>query len=140
MPSFGQNCSTPWVVEATSSKYLKNISFSVNFHKFVIFFYFTVEFEKYRGGCVVCMDYFYYSNDNGNYLIYFSLRFSFENIAKVLFDKLRQFAEQKFSPSNGLLMGHSFGSQLSFEAGRQFKGKLGRIDGKKNYAYMCIEH
>lgn len=89
-----------------------------------------VEFEEYRGGCIVCMDYGKYAIVPKTPTGFMTLRSQFKMIADILFGKLKQFEKQKFLPSSGHLMSHSYGSHLSFEAGRKFDGNLGGIDGK----------
>lgn len=87
-----------------------------------------IEFRQYRGGCIICMDFYYYSQ-------YFTvegyayLRVYFDDISAQLLNKLQQLEQQNFPPSNGYLVGHSFGSQIIINAGRDFGGKVSGVDG-----------
>lgn len=86
------------------------------------------EFHKYRGGCIGCMDYYYYSWEwtiNG----YLSLRSHFDQISDVLLGTLNAFKQNGFSPDRGHMFSMSFGSQLAINAGRDFGGQIGSIDG-----------
>ena len=76
------------------------------------------------------MDYYYYASD-ASLSGYQKLRANFDPISNVLLAKLQQFARDGFQPNLGHLMGHSFGSQLIINAGRDFGGQLGGIDGNR---------
>lgn len=65
---------------------------------------------------------------------YFGLVGHFDGIAEVLANKLRQFQNQTFDPSNTFLFGFSFGAQLVLEASQRFGPKLiQQIDGYMIY-------
>ena len=74
------------------------------------------------------MDYSLYTSDFsiGGYE---NLVKKFDPISNVLLGKLHQFEHDGFDPSSGHLVGHSFGSQVIINAGRDFGGKLSGIDG-----------
>lgn len=73
----------------------------------------------------MCMDYYAFSSNR-----YFGLVANFDGIAEMLTDKLRQFRDQSFEPSNMFLFGFSFGGQVALEAGRRFGERLiQQIDG-----------
>ena len=91
------------------------------------------EFEIYRGGCIVCMDYNYWFQDI-NMLEYTALMSKFDLISNILLTKLKRFQTFGFLPSNGYMVGHSFGSQLAIDAGRNFNGSMSGIDG----CVVCI--
>ena len=86
-----------------------------------------IDLNKFRGGCIVCMDYTYYSmNPN-----YFLLVTQFDGITEVLTNKLRQFQRLNFDPNNTFLFGFSYGAQMALEAGRRFGPRtIQSIDGK----------
>lgn len=85
------------------------------------------DLNEFRGGCIVCMDYSYYSKVATE----IALRQQFDQIAKVLTLKLHQFKTQAFVPAQIYLFGSGFGGQLVIEAGRDFGTRLiGQIDGK----------
>lgn len=88
-----------------------------------------LEFTKYRGECIVCMNYYYYSHyaSLGGYI---KLKGNFDQISDVLVQKLQQFVDQNFDPSQGYLWSMSFGSQLAINAGRDFGGQMGNLDGR----------
>ena len=98
-----ESCTTPWVLSLLSN------------------------LTAYRGGCVMCMNYNNYSKSGD----YFGLVGRFQPIANVLSKKLQALNNYGFSYSNGYLFGFSFGSHLSFEAGRSLGNHaLDQIDGK----------
>lgn len=84
------------------------------------------------------MDYYTYSQDS-SLLGYVNLLDDFYNISAVLLKKLNQFETNGFDPANGFIFGFSFGSQLAVNAGRDFGGKLGAIDGKIYFLHYWIE-
>lgn len=101
------------------------------FHKF--FHIFTDLIQK-RGGCVICMDYFKYSNLEYGRLVRF-----FEPIAEILTGKLHHLEWQGFRPENGFMFGFSFGGQLVSEAGRRFgSNKIKSIDSKQSILMLSI--
>lgn len=74
------------------------------------------------------MDYYYYSSEwtiNG----YLSLRSRFDQISDVLLGTLNAFKQSGFAPKRGHMFSMSFGSQLAINAGRDFGGQIGSIDG-----------
>ncbi|KAJ6646793.1 Pancreatic lipase-related protein 2 [Pseudolycoriella hygida] len=73
----------------------------------------------YRHGCIVCMDYSYFSKSSN----YYSLVRNFNGIASVLANKLKYFQSISFDPDNMYLFGFSFGGQLVLESARRF-GKM----------------
>lgn len=79
------------------------------------------------------MDYYAYSQ-NSTLIGFFNLVSKFDSISDVLLKKLHQFVRDGFDPANGFVFGFSVGAQLAINAGRDFRGKLNAIDGKKLFA------
>lgn len=100
----------------------------------------SVELTEYRGGCIACMDYYAYAADS-SLVGYINLFNNFFSISNVLLKKLNQFESNGFDPANGFLFGFSFGSQMAYNAGRGFGGRLAAIDGKKKlFSYILTSH
>lgn len=79
-----------------------------------------------RGGCVIFMDYSYYSSFS-----YVNLRLQFKSIAEVLLNKLKQLESEGFDGNNGYGFGFSFGSRLMAEACANFGyQKMRSVDRK----------
>lgn len=76
-------------------------------------------FLKYRGGCVIFMDYSYYSYKQ-NLNNYFGLVKKFHFISDILLQKLIQMEANGFKANNGFMFGFSFGAQLVLDAARRF--------------------
>ncbi|GAB0096072.1 hypothetical protein DMENIID0001_115300 [Sergentomyia squamirostris] len=83
-----KNCSDPWVVGMVDM------------------------LTKHRGGCIICMDYSYYGN-NQNYAIVVA---QFPKIRDVLYDQMVNYGSYGFSPSNTYMYGHSYGAHLVLDA------------------------
>lgn len=90
-----------------------------------------LELTKYRGGCVICIDYSPYAKES-----YFRLMRNFSPIMTAITDKIKDLATQGFQPDkNGYIFGHSFGGQLASAIGRQFyEAQFKNIDSK----YICF--
>lgn len=87
----------------------------------------TLDFNKYRGGCVICMNYGYYAEHDD----YFTLVQNHKPISTVLSDTLLQLKQQNFQLGQTYIFGFSFGGPVSLQAGRNIGTKvLQQIDGK----------
>jgi hypothetical protein len=84
---------------------------------------------KYRGGCIMCMDYSKFSNTR-----YFRLLLHYPHILTVLRVKLVQLQLEKFLPSKGYIFGFSFGGQLAVHGSIRGFGfnRLAELDGIDN--------
>lgn len=84
---------------------------------------------KYRGGCVIFLNWGKYSDDlNYNLvaLVYW------RRIADVLTSKLKALEIEGVPSDNMYLYGHSLGARISIEAGLNFgKNKIAQIDGEQ---------
>ena len=85
----------------------------------------TVNLNKYRGGCVIVVDFFYYSSNTD----YFVLVKNFPGVSAVLFKKVNQILGEGFKASNGYIFGFSLGAQLVIDVGSKLNGAIARIDG-----------
>ena len=85
----------------------------------------TKNLNKYRGGCVIVIDFFYYSSS----ISYFVLVRNFPGISAVLLKKLNQMFKEGFKASNGYIFGFSLGAQLVIDVGMKLNGTVDRIDG-----------
>lgn len=66
---------------------------------------------------------------------YFVLVSKFEELSRVLVEKLHQLEAQGFNPDNLFMYGFSFGAQLAINAGNIYgENRIAEIDGK-----ICIE-
>jgi hypothetical protein len=82
----------------------------------------------HRGGCVIFMNYSHY----GDIADYFRLVSRFDNISRVMTQKLNQLRDEGVSPQNIYMFGFSFGGRLVIESGIQFgESEISSIDGKK---------
>ena len=70
--------------------------------------------KEFRGGCIICMDYYKYSR-----LGYGGLAPKFDSIATVLTKKLKLLHDEGMKYENLFMWGFSFGGQLIVEAGRR---------------------
>ena len=84
---------------------------------------------KYRGGCIIIMDYAEYTTNPD----YFLMVTQFEEIASVLYKKINQIIQEGFLLENGFMFGFSFGARLVFDVGVKFGGKIKRIDGRLEF-------
>ena len=88
---------------------------------------------KYRGGCIILMDYKFYSNVPTAQILqtYYPLVANVSRISSVLTKKLRNLEVEGFNPDNVYMYGHSFGARLVIDAAVNFgKQRIGEIDGK----------
>lgn len=84
-------------------------------------------FLKYRGGCVVYMNY-EDCVDDGNYLKSLKL---WRPVSAVLTEKLRRMETDGVSPRNIFMYGFSLGAWIAIDAAINFgKHKIGMIDGE----------
>lgn len=84
----------------------------------------NIEIGRYRGGCIICMDYSLFASES-----YVRLVRIFEPIVQVLTLKLLLLDYVGFDMNDGFLFGFSYGGQLATEAGRRIGHKrLGEID------------
>jgi len=84
------------------------------------------DLAKYRGGCIICMDYNVFAVEP-----YPRLMKYFGAITNVLTQQLRLMETLGFIPDNGYMFGFSYGGQIVCEAGRRFGArKLKEIDSK----------
>ena len=81
---------------------------------------------KYRGGCILVMDYHNYSKSPD----YFTMYNQFDKIANVLYKKLFQILSEGFLPENGYMFGFSFGAHLVYDVGIKTNGTIAKIDSK----------
>jgi hypothetical protein len=81
---------------------------------------------KYRGGCIICMDYAVLSHRPYRRLVR-----NFVSIVEVLTIKLQQLQFQGFRPKDGYIFGFSFGARVALEAAVSAYGfqQLAEIDG-----------
>jgi hypothetical protein len=80
--------------------------------------------HEFRGGCVICMDYFRYSR-----LGYGEMIPRFDSIASVLTKKLQSLHQQGMQYENLFMWGFSYGGQLVVEAGKRIGNQsVDRID------------
>jgi acetyl esterase/lipase len=83
---------------------------------------------KYRGGCVIVLNWGRYS-DNINYELVVLLHWP--RVTNLLTQKLRQLEAEGVSPDNIFMYGHSLGGRMVIQAGIYFgKGKIAQIDGQ----------
>ena len=82
--------------------------------------------NKYRGGCVIVMDFFNYSKAPD----YFTLVNNFAGISTVLSKKLYQVLREGFLPKNGFMFGFSFGAHLVYDVGIRTNGTISRINSE----------
>ena len=75
--------------------------------------------HKYRGGCVICMNY-----DKFAYLRYPYLKGNFQGIKNMLVNKLMSLENNGFDPSNAYMYGFSFGAHVVLEAGKSYGTQL----------------
>lgn len=84
------------------------------------------KFSQYRGGCVIFMNWGFYS-DNLNY---FRIKYSyFGGVSSALLRRLQDLESEGFHADNMFLYGHSLGARLVLEVGINFDGRIPRIDG-----------
>lgn len=82
---------------------------------------------KYRGGCVVVMDY----SNHSVVQEYFVLVRKFAALSDVLLQKLHQLESQGFHPDNLFMYGFSFGAQLVVNVGTLYgENRIAEIDGE----------
>lgn len=93
----------------------------------------TKKLLQYRGGCIILMDYKFYSDVKTLPLLqtYFPLIANFSKISNVLTKKLRNLEIEGVNPDNVYMFGHSLGSRLIIDAATNFgKQKIKEIDGE----------
>ncbi|CAO1410455.1 unnamed protein product [Diamesa serratosioi] len=86
---------------------------------------------QYRGGCIILVDYKYYSNiPNVPPLdTYFPMIANFSKISNVLTKKLKNLEAEGFNPDNVFMYGHSLGARLVIDAAANFgKKRIKEID------------
>lgn len=87
----------------------------------------NLDLQKYRGGCIICMDYGAYS---GNYDF---LLVNFKEIAEILTAKLFALKDYDFLSCTAYIFGFSIGSRIVAQAGNDFgPQQIERIDCKTN--------
>ena len=80
----------------------------------------------FRGGCVIFMDYFQFSNVQK----YFKLLRKFSKISAVLLRKLRQLGDSGVNDDDLFMYGFSFGARLVIDAGVNYGiNRIKQIDG-----------
>lgn len=92
----------------------------------------TKKLLQYRGGCVILVDYKYYSDVPNVPLLdtYFPLIANFSKISNVLTKKLKNLEVEGLNPDNVFMYGHSLGARLIIDAAANFgKQKIKAIDG-----------
>lgn len=90
---------------------------------------------KYRGGCVIFMDYYKFSNVQN----YFELVYYFPNISAVLLKKLKQLSNSGVNDDNLFMYGFSYGARLVIDAGVNFGiNRIKQIDGNYKFNTKCI--
>lgn len=72
------------------------------------------ELNKYRGGCIICMDYGYFAKES-----YVRLMRIYEPMVQILTLQLLLLDYLGFDMSNGYMFGFSYGGQMATEAGRR---------------------
>lgn len=86
------------------------------------------KFQKYRGGCIIVVDwgkFSDYSTYNEILLIHFP------GMSALLTRKLKQITSGGVSPDNIYMYGHSYGARIVIDAGLNFgTRKISSIDGK----------
>lgn len=83
--------------------------------------------RKYRGGCIIFMDYSNHSLDRE----YFNLVRKFTPLSSVLLRKILQLNSQGFTDDNMFMYGFSFGAQLVIYAGMSYgSNRIAAIDGE----------
>lgn len=87
------------------------------------------DLQKFRGGCIICMDYGHFSLAN-----YPTLRTHFNGIVSELTNKLSILhMDFSFHPNNIYMFGFSFGAHIVLESAKRFtanhKKKIRQIDG-----------
>ena len=85
----------------------------------------TVNLNKYRGGCVIVVDFFYYSSNTD----YFVLVKNFPGVSAVLLKKVNQILGEGFTADNGYMFGFSYGAHLVYSVGKNLNGAVAKIDG-----------
>ena len=91
----------------------------------------AARYSKYRGGCVIVMDYSHYTLNTE----YSTLLGNFNGISAVLLKKVNQVLEEGFTADKGFLFGFSFGTELVFDVGIKTGGRISRIDGNAVYYF-----
>lgn len=87
----------------------------------------VMNLQKYRGGCIIFMDYSNYSTIS----IYTLLVEKFYQILAVMMKKLRQLEAQGFDFGKMYMFGFSYGAQLVLRAGVLLGvGRVAEIDGE----------
>lgn len=83
---------------------------------------------KYRGGCVVYVNWGKYSDDFSYDLITSGY---WPKVSNELTNRLLQLESEGVSPDEIFLYGHSLGGRMVIDAGLKFgEGKIGQIDSK----------
>ena len=93
----------------------------------------TKKLLHYRGGCIILMDYKFYSDVPNVPLLqtYFPLISNFSKVSNVLTKKLKNLEVEGFNPDNVFMFGHSLGARLIIDAAANYgKKKIKEIDGK----------
>ena len=81
----------------------------------------------YRGGCIIFVDYSYYSMIPFYRIFYHH----FTYISNVILNKLKQLEAEGFDPENMYMFGYSFGARLVIDAAAEFGyQRIKQIDGK----------
>lgn len=84
---------------------------------------------KYRGGCVLSLDWGNYSDVPD---ILDTVYVHWEKVSEALTRRLFKLESEGVSPDNMYMYGHSLGARLVVDVGLKFgEGKIFQIDGKK---------
>lgn len=92
------------------------------------------KFLKYRGGCVVIVDWGKYSNN----LDYVHVVENFwQPVTNIVKRRVEIIEKEGFNLENVLLYGHSLGAWMAIDVGLQIgEGKIGNIDGELFISFM----
>lgn len=109
--------------------------FTVHFSElFILLIILSVDLKTYRGGCIVCVDYYYYSKNPD----FFGLLVNYADISKVLIKKYLAFEKLGYGPEKVFVFGFSFGARLALELGHEINklhngtNLISRMDGEFN--------
>lgn len=92
------------------------------------------KFLKYRGGCVIFVDY----QKCISMWNYFTTLFQWKSVIPLVTQKLRDMENEGISPGNVLVYGFSLGARIAIEAVLEFgKGKLEALDREFEQLLVC---
>lgn len=84
-------------------------------------------FKKYRGGCIIVLNWGKYSD---NPIYQFVVMNSWKGVADSLASRLFRLEAEGVSGDNMLLYGHSLGARMVVDAGTALGGRIANVDGK----------